>query len=118
MTAIQTARDVAGCIKDIGVNINHLLLSQYVMQSGWKLVRLSISILMRCQVCLFDHTLIIVINKHHIRIAHKKEYEALSKKLPEKIDWSLLSSYEEEDNTVAMQTLACSGDVCEIVDLT
>jgi len=48
----------------------------------------------------------------------KKEYEALSKKLPKKIDWALLSSYEEEDNTVAMQTLACSGDVCEIVDLT
>jgi len=48
----------------------------------------------------------------------KKEYQALSKKLPEKIDWSLLSSYEEEDNTVAMQTLACSGDVCEIVDIT
>jgi len=49
---------------------------------------------------------------------NKKEYEALSKKLPKKIDWALLSSYEEEDNTVAMQTLACSGDVCEIVDLT
>ena len=48
----------------------------------------------------------------------KKEYESLSKKLPKKINWALLSSYEEEDNTVAMQTLACSGDVCEIVDLT
>ena len=38
--------------------------------------------------------------------------------MPEKIDWTLLTNYEESDNTVAMQTLACSGDVCEIVDLT
>ncbi len=37
---------------------------------------------------------------------------------PHQIDWEKLSSYEQEDNTVGMQTLACSGDVCEIVDLT
>ena len=48
----------------------------------------------------------------------KAEYEELSKLMPEKIDWSLLTNYEESDNTVAMQTMACSGDVCEIVDLT
>jgi len=29
-----------------------------------------------------------------------------------------LCDYEKEDNTVAMQTLACTGDTCEIVDLT
>lgn len=34
------------------------------------------------------------------------------------IDWSKLSEYEREDNTAGMQTMACSGDVCEIVDLT
>jgi ribonucleoside-triphosphate reductase len=48
----------------------------------------------------------------------KDEYKALLKDFPSKIDWEKLSSYEQEDNTVGMQTLACSGDVCEIVDLT
>jgi len=48
----------------------------------------------------------------------KDEYKALLKDFPSKIDWEKLSSYEQEDNTVGMQTLACSGDVCELVDLT
>jgi ribonucleoside-triphosphate reductase len=48
----------------------------------------------------------------------KSEYEELAKLMPEKIDWSLLTNYEESDNTVGMQTMACSGDSCEIVDLT
>ena len=48
----------------------------------------------------------------------KSEYEELLSLMPERIDWSKLSEYEEEDNTVAMQTMACSGDACEIVDLT
>jgi len=48
----------------------------------------------------------------------KSEYEELVKLMPEKIDWSLLTNYEESDNTVGMQTMACSGDSCEIVDLT
>jgi len=48
----------------------------------------------------------------------KEDYELLLSSMPEKIDWSKLSEYEQEDNTVAMQTMACSGDVCEIVDLT
>jgi ribonucleoside-diphosphate reductase alpha chain len=47
----------------------------------------------------------------------KKEYEELLKLMPERIDWSKLNEYEQEDNTVAMQTMACSGDSCEIVDL-
>ena len=34
--------------------------------------------------------------------------------LPE-IDWSLLSRYEKEDNTTGMQTLACTGNSCELV---
>jgi hypothetical protein len=38
--------------------------------------------------------------------------------MPKQINWDALSEYEQEDNTVAMQTMACSGDVCEIVDLT
>ena len=48
----------------------------------------------------------------------KEEYEVLLGSMPEKIDWSTLSDYEQEDNTVAMQTMACTGDVCEVVDLT
>tara|TARA_R110002020_G_scaffold162577_1_gene348326 strand:- start:385 stop:1086 length:702 start_codon:yes stop_codon:yes gene_type:complete len=39
-------------------------------------------------------------------------------KAPLNIEWNKLSEYEQEDNTVAMQTMACSGDVCEIVDIT
>ena len=38
--------------------------------------------------------------------------------MPESIDWEKLSEYEKEDNTVGMQTMACSGGHCEIVDLT
>ena len=47
----------------------------------------------------------------------EREYKELSKLMPKAIDWSKLSEYEQEDNTVAMQTMACSGDSCEIVDL-
>jgi ribonucleoside-diphosphate reductase alpha chain len=47
----------------------------------------------------------------------KKEYKELLSKMPTRIDWSELSDYESEDNTVSMQTMACSGDSCEIVDL-
>ena len=48
----------------------------------------------------------------------KEEYKVLLKSMPKSINWEALSDYEQEDNTVAMQTMACSGDVCEIVDLT
>ena len=44
-------------------------------------------------------------------------YEELSSKMPAAIDWSELASYEQEDNTSGSQTMACSGDGCEIVDL-
>ena len=47
----------------------------------------------------------------------KEEYEELLAKMPEAIDWSKLSEYEQEDNTIAMQTMACTGDVCEVVDI-
>ena len=33
------------------------------------------------------------------------------------IDWDKFQSYEKEDNTHSSQTLACSGDSCEIVDI-
>ena len=50
--------------------------------------------------------------------ATKEEYEALLAQMPTKIDWAKLSEYETEDGTKSSQTFACSGDVCEIVDLT
>jgi len=50
--------------------------------------------------------------------ATKTDYEMLLSIMPTKIDWSKLAEYEQEDNTASSQTFACSGDVCEIVDLT
>jgi ribonucleoside-diphosphate reductase alpha chain len=47
----------------------------------------------------------------------KSDYETLLSVMPDAIDWSGLSEYEQEDNTAGSQTLACSGDSCEIVDL-
>jgi len=48
----------------------------------------------------------------------KATYTTALKEMPKKIDWSKLSEYEKEDNTAGSQTLACSGDSCEVVDLT
>jgi ribonucleoside-diphosphate reductase alpha chain len=48
----------------------------------------------------------------------KRDYEMLLDLMPEKIDWDSFADYEKEDNTAGSQTLACSGDSCEIVDLT
>ena len=47
----------------------------------------------------------------------KEEYEELLAKMPKHIAWSELTDYEDEDNTAGSQTMACSGDSCEIVDL-
>lgn len=47
----------------------------------------------------------------------KSDYDMLKAVMPKKIDWAKLSEYESEDNTSGSQTLACSGDSCEIVDL-
>lgn len=48
----------------------------------------------------------------------KERYEEVLSQMPKSIDWSELAEYEAEDNTAGMQTMACSGDSCEIVDLT
>ena len=45
------------------------------------------------------------------------KYKADLKVMPKDIDWSKLSEYEIEDTTVSSQTLACSGDSCEMVDI-
>ena len=47
----------------------------------------------------------------------KKEYQKLLKQMPKSIDWKKLGEYELEDNTRGSQTLNCTGDFCEIVDL-
>jgi len=46
------------------------------------------------------------------------EYKTLLSKMPTNVDWSKLSEFETTDTTVGSQTLACTGSVCEIVDLT
>ena len=45
------------------------------------------------------------------------DYKTLYSCMPKTIDWSKLSEYEEEDTTKSSQTLACTGDVCEVVDI-
>ena len=48
----------------------------------------------------------------------KDQYKDLLSAMPSAIAWSELANYEKEDNTVSMQTMACTGDVCEMVDIT
>jgi len=48
----------------------------------------------------------------------KEDYEELLAKMPISIAWSELTEYESEDNTAGSQTMACTGDSCELVDLT
>ena len=47
----------------------------------------------------------------------EEEYNDLKKQMPTKIDWSALSLYEKKDTTNSSQTLACTADGCEIVDI-
>lgn len=48
----------------------------------------------------------------------KEGYEQMLSLMPKSLDWSKLSDYEVDDTTAGSQSFACSGDVCEIVDLT
>jgi ribonucleoside-diphosphate reductase alpha chain len=43
----------------------------------------------------------------------EEDYKALTRNTT-KIDWSLLSEYERNDNTEGAKTYACTGDKCEI----
>lgn len=45
----------------------------------------------------------------------EKDYNDMIAKMPTKIDWSALK--EETDTTAGSQSLACSGDSCELVDI-
>jgi len=47
----------------------------------------------------------------------KADYLALVKKMPKSVNWDLISKYELEDTTVGNKSLACTGSVCELVDL-
>ena len=48
----------------------------------------------------------------------EEEYYKLKEIIPENVDWSQLAKYEESDHTAGTQTYACTGNSCEIVDLT
>jgi len=48
----------------------------------------------------------------------KQQYEEALAKMPKDVDWSLLKNYEKTDSTKSSQTMACSADGCELVDLT
>mgnify|MGYP003332952607 CR=1 FL=1 len=44
----------------------------------------------------------------------REQYLEAIEKMPKSIDWSALSLYEKDDETVGAQTLACTGGACEI----
>ena len=48
----------------------------------------------------------------------EETYLELLSETPTDIDWSQLQEFEDDDQTSGSQTLACSGDSCEVVDLT
>ena len=57
-------------------------------------------------------------SRHHIRTAKHRNTSNFVDRCLKDIDWTELKSYEEQDNTSGTQTYACSGDSCEVVDLT
>ena len=44
-------------------------------------------------------------------------YKEAAEGMPESIDWSRIKEYELSDSTKGMKTMACTGSVCELVDL-
>jgi ribonucleoside-diphosphate reductase alpha chain len=47
-----------------------------------------------------------------------EQYDSLLARMPKDVDWSSLKAYEKIDSTKSSQTMACSADGCEVVDLT
>lgn len=47
----------------------------------------------------------------------KSDYKMLLELMPKSIDWAKLAEYEGQDFTKGSQTLACSGESCELVDI-
>ena len=50
-------------------------------------------------------------------VCDQETYEALLAAVPKDVNWDDLVDYEDDDNTLGSQELACSGGACEIVDL-
>ena len=63
------------------------------------------------------HLVQLILGTRSLVCFSKTEFKGLFKKIPQNVDWSELSKYEQQDYTVASQELACSADGCEIVDL-
>ena len=52
------------------------------------------------------------------QVIDKETYELLKSQMPVDINWKELEQYEDgTDRTAGSSTMACSGDVCEVVDL-
>lgn len=48
----------------------------------------------------------------------KEDFDAWCEEHPPvDVDWSKLTEYEKEDHTTASQELACTGNVCEVIDI-
>jgi ribonucleoside-triphosphate reductase len=47
----------------------------------------------------------------------EEEYNDMISKTTKRIDWAKLKDFEKGDTTSGSQTMACSGDSCEIVDI-
>jgi hypothetical protein len=47
-------------------------------------------------------------------IKSEEKYNELASKMPEFVDWSLLSQYETEDGTKTSHALACTAGGCEL----
>tara|TARA_R110000751_G_C13776372_1_gene480617 strand:+ start:1 stop:1590 length:1590 start_codon:yes stop_codon:yes gene_type:complete len=47
----------------------------------------------------------------------EEEYIKLLNEMPKEINWENLADYERGDTTLGSQTLNCTGDICEVVDI-
>lgn len=45
----------------------------------------------------------------------KEKYVELNKNMPQSLDWTELGKYEESDQTIGSQTMACTSGECEII---
>jgi ribonucleoside-triphosphate reductase len=69
-------------------------------------------------IAFLPHTDNVYVQAPYQKVTEEEEYQEMQDGMPKDIDWSELMEYEEEDNTTGSQTLSCTGDTCEIVDIT
>ena len=43
-----------------------------------------------------------------------EKYQELLEEMPKNVDWNDLENFEEDDNTIGSQELACVGGACEL----